>query len=124
MSDVINLEIHQLQELVVEALEDIKAEDIRIIDMKDMAAFTDVMIIASGNSNRQVKALANNVVVKAKAKGAQVLGMEGEVDAEWVLIDLGDIVVHIMQPRIRDFYNLEKLWSVEGQQAAQAPDAE
>ena len=123
MSDVINLEIHQLQALVVDALEDIKAEDIRIVEMKEMASFTDLMIIASGGSNRQVKALANNVVVRAKEKGVNVLGMEGEIDAEWILIDLGDVVVHIMQPRIRDFYNLEKLWSVEGQEAAQAPDA-
>jgi ribosome-associated protein len=109
----------QLRDLVVDAIEDVKGIDIRIIDVQDKSSVTDIMIIASGNTARQVKALADNVVEKAKHAGVQPLGVEGEVHGEWALVDLGDIVVHIMQPAIRDFYNLEKLWGQDSPAAAQ-----
>lgn len=100
----------QLCELAVEALEDIKGIDIKVLDVVNKSSVTDVMIFVSGNTSRQVKALANNVADKAKKAGSPVLGMEGDETNEWVLVDLGDVVVHVMQPSIREFYNLEKLW--------------
>ncbi|MDX1823364.1 MAG: ribosome silencing factor [Thiohalomonadales bacterium] len=100
----------QLRDLVVDAIEDVKGADIRVIDVQGKSSVTDIMIVVSGNTARQVKALADNVVEKAKHAGIQPLGVEGETHGEWALVDLGDIVVHIMQPSIRDFYNLEKLW--------------
>jgi len=108
------LNVSEMSQVVVDALEDVKAVDIKVLDVEGMSNFTDRMIVASGSSTRQVKALANSVVVEAKKAGMNVLGQEGENPGEWVLIDLGDVVVHIMVPQVRDFYNLEKLWSVEG----------
>jgi len=100
----------QLCDLVVNALEDIKALDIKKLDVIEQSSVTDIMVIATGNSTRQVKSLANNVLKEAKEKNMRPIGVEGEQAGEWVLIDLGDVVVHIMTPDIRDFYNLEKLW--------------
>ncbi len=100
----------QLCDLAVEALEDIKGIDIKILDVVDKSSVTDIMIFASGSTSRQVKALANNVAIKAKEAGSPALGLEGDDTNEWVLVDLGDVVVHVMQPSIREFYNLEKLW--------------
>ncbi len=100
----------ELCELAVEALEDIKGIDIKILDVIDKSSVTDIMIFASGNTSRQVKALANSVADKAKKAGSPALGIEGDDSNEWVLVDLGDVVVHVMQPSIREFYNLEKLW--------------
>ena len=100
----------ELCELAVEALEDIKGMDIKILDVIDKSSVTDIMIFASGNTSRQVKALANSVADKAKKAGSPALGIEGDEANEWVLVDLGDVVVHVMQPKIREFYNLEKLW--------------
>jgi ribosome-associated protein len=105
-----SLNIEQLKQLVIEALEDVKGVDIRVFDVRDKSSVTDVMVVASGNTARQVKALADNVAEKAKLAGVRPLGMEGEQHGEWILVDLGDLVVHIMQPSVRDFYNLEKLW--------------
>lgn len=107
------MEIEQLTHLVIDALEDVKAKDIRTLDVRGKSNVTDVMVIASGTSARQVKSLADRVVEKAKEAGVRALGVEGEREAEWVLVDLGDVVVHVMQPEIRDFYQLEKLWSTE-----------
>lgn len=107
----------QLCDLVVDALEDIKALDIKVLDVLDQSDVTDIMVIATGNTTRQVKSLANNVVVEAKGKGVKLLGMEGEVAADWILIDLGDVVVHVMTPDVRDFYNLEKLWGEDSPEA-------
>jgi len=106
------MQAEQLKLLVLDALDDIKAEDIKILDVRKMTDFTDTMIIATGKSSRQVKALANEVSSQVKAAGIQLIGMEGEDVGEWVLVDLGDLIVHIMMPQIRDTYNLEKLWSV------------
>ena len=103
-----------LKALVVEALDEIKAFDVKVLDVREITSVTDYMIIASGGSDRQVKAIARNVVEKAKQHGHMPLGMEGERDGEWVLIDLYDVVVHVMLPRVRDFYQLEKLWTGEG----------
>lgn len=102
-----------LTEFVVRALEDHKARDLRVIDVRGKTAITDFMVIASGTSNRHVKALAHSVVTEAAAAGVKPLGMEGERECEWVLVDLCDVVVHIMLPGTRDFYGLEKLWSVD-----------
>lgn len=100
----------QIRDLAIAALEDIKAVDIHVIDMREGSSFTDCMIIASGNTDRQVRALAQNLIRSAKEAGIQPLGIEGEQQGEWVLVDLGDVVVHIMQPAVREFYNIEKLW--------------
>lgn len=99
-----------LEKLITGALEDLKAVDVRTFDVQRLTTITDTMIIASGTSDRHVRALADKVVEAARANGCKPMGTEGEGDGEWVLVDLGDVVVHVMQPRIRDFYNLEKLW--------------
>jgi ribosome-associated protein len=106
------MQAEQLKLLVIDALEDIKAEDIQVLDVTGMTDVTDMMIIATGKSTRQVKALANEVVMQAKAAGIQPLGVEGENIGEWALVDLGDVIAHIMTPQTRLTYNLEKLWSV------------
>jgi len=113
------MEIEKLTELVIEALEDVKAQDIHVMDVRDITTIADYMIIASGNSNRQVKALAQNVTEQCKKKGIVPLGTEGEEKAEWVLVDLADIIVHIMQPAIRDFYQLEKLWAPQDDESSE-----
>ncbi|MDM3871499.1 ribosome silencing factor [Porticoccus sp. W117] len=101
-----------LQELVIDALEGVKAKDIVTLDVSGLSDVMDTMIVASGTSNRHVKALSDNVTHEAKAAGFQPLGVEGADRAEWVLVDLGDVVVHIMLPATRAFYDLEKLWSM------------
>jgi len=103
----------ELQQLAVDAIEDMKALDMRILNVRDMTSVTDIMIIASGSSSRHVKSIANNVVMEAKKRGVPPLSSEGEDAGEWVLVDMGDVVVHVMLPEIRDFYNLEKLWTVK-----------
>lgn len=100
----------ELKALVVDALEDRKGVDIKVLDVHRKSSFTDILIICSGNSTRQVKALADSVVEKVKHAGVQPLGVEGEDSANWILVDLGDVVVHIMLNETRDYYNLEKLW--------------
>lgn len=99
-----------LQETVVAALEDIKARDIEVIDTTKRTALFDRIIVASADSGRQTRALSRNVQDKVKEAGGQVVSVEGEDSGEWVLVDLGDIVVHIMQPAVRSYYNLEELW--------------
>lgn len=95
---------------VVAALEDLKGVDIVTMDVRGVTTITDWMVIASGTSDRHVKSLADSVLRSAKDAGVSVLGIEGEKDGEWVLIDLGEVIVHVMLPRVRDFYKLEKLW--------------
>lgn len=106
----------QLTKLVIDALEDLKGVDIKVLDVHGKSNVTDIIVVVAGNSTRQVKALANNVVEKAKSAGQQPLGVEGEQDSSWMLVDLGDVVVHVMLPETRDFYNLEKLWGDDAPQ--------
>ena len=105
----------KLLALVIDALEELKGVDIRVLDVRGLTSITDRMVVASGTSTRHVKSLADNVVRKTREAGFRALGVEGEQAAEWVLVDLGDVVVHVMMPSIRDFYALEKLWSVTEQ---------
>ena len=102
----------QLQQLVTSSLEDFKAVDIQVIDVSGRSPLTERMVIASGNSTRHVKSMAENLVVKAKAEGNPPLGVEGAGEGEWILVDLNDVIVHLMLPQTRAFYNLEKLWEV------------
>lgn len=106
------LDTEQLKTLVVDAIEEMKGNDIHVIDVSVKSSFTDNMVIASGTSTRHVKSISENVAMKAKKAGMPPLGVEGEQLGDWVLVDLGDVVVHIMLPDVRDFYSLEKLWSV------------
>ncbi len=103
----------KLCEKLVTALEDLKANDIKVLDVKGIASFTDTMIITSGRSITHVRALAEKIVETAKASSINILGSEGQDQGEWILVDLGDIVVHVMQQTTRDYYQLEKLWSVD-----------
>ncbi len=111
-----------LRQLVVDALEEIKAQDIVTLDVREMTTVTDWMIVASGTSNRHVAALVDNVAQKAKDAGHRPIGVEGEEGAEWVLLDLQDALVHVMLPKVREFYNLEKLWSIRPGEDAAATD--
>ena len=104
------MRLNKLQQTAVSALEDIKARDITVLDVRSITSIFDSMIIASAESNRQVKALAHHVRDKLKEAGANIIGVEGEETGDWVLVDCGDIVVHVMQPAIRAYYNLEELW--------------
>jgi len=106
------MDIKQLQTLVVDALEDVKAQDIRLYDTTKLTSLFDRVAIASGTSNRQTKALAASVRDKVKENGGTIVSVEGEDTGEWVLVDLGDMIVHIMQPAIRDYYRLEEIWGV------------
>ncbi len=105
------MNIERLLQQVVDALDAMKAEDIKVLDVSELSSITDRMVIASGSSRRHVSSLAQHVVEIAKQAGCRPLGVEGEQAGEWVLVDLGDVVVHVMQPEIRDFYQLERLWS-------------
>ena len=106
------MRVDRIAKAAVAALEDIKARDIVVLNVVKLTSMFDRVIIATGDSTRQVKALADNVQVKLKALGARVNGVEGAQNAEWVLIDLGSVIVHIMLPRVREFYRLENLWDV------------
>ena len=112
----------KLCKLVVAALDDTKGKDIVILDVRNITTVTDYMVIASGSSSRHVRALADIVAQKAKKAGQRPLGIEGESGAEWVLLDLQDVLVHVMLPKVRDFYNLEKLWSIVPSEHATASD--
>ncbi|WP_018864749.1 ribosome silencing factor [Thioalkalivibrio sp. ARh3] len=103
----------QLLELVTTALEDIKAQNIRTLDVRGKTTLADFMVIASGTSGRHVQSAAESVALEAKKAGIQPLGVEGQESQEWVLVDLNDVIVHVMLPETRDFYNLEKLWLAE-----------
>lgn len=104
------IESETLRDIALGALDAIKAIDVRALDVRSLTDITDFMIVASGRSNRQVRALADEVVEQATLRGVRPLGVEGLEQGEWVLVDLGDVVVHVMQPASRDFYQLERLW--------------
>ena len=105
--------VDEIRVLVMDALEDLKAENIVELDVRDKTDVTDYIIVASGKSSRHVKSIANNVALEAKKAGHPPIGVEGETDAEWMLVDLADVVVHVMQPQVRKFYDLENLWQVD-----------
>jgi ribosome-associated protein len=109
-----------LERIVVSALEDVKAHDIEIIDTSRLSSQFERIIVASGDSGRQTRALARNVLDQVRTAGGKALGIEGEENGEWVLVDLGDIVVHVMQPAIRAYYRLEELWTARAPGAAGA----
>ncbi|HEX7130237.1 MAG TPA: ribosome silencing factor [Rhodanobacteraceae bacterium] len=109
-----------LRQRVLEALDELKARDVREIDVRGKTSIADLLIVASGTSTRHVKSLADEVVKFVKRAGMLPLGVEGQTEAEWVLVDLGDIIVHVMLPRIREFYGLERLWTVGDHDAAAA----
>ncbi|HYL88443.1 MAG TPA: ribosome silencing factor [Burkholderiales bacterium] len=104
------MDIRKKQRVVVDALEDIKGRDIEVYNTARMPSMFERVVIASGDSTRQVKALADHVQDKIRENGARVYGVEGEAAGEWVLVDLGDVVVHIMHPTVREFYDLEEVW--------------
>ena len=101
-----------LNDIVISALEDVKAQNITSLDVRELTGVMDTMIVASGNSNPQVKSLATNVAVEGKKAGFEIIGVEGDDTSEWILVDFGDVIVHIMLPATRAFYDLEKLWSM------------
>lgn len=101
----------ELKQRAIAALEDLKARDIAVLDVRELTGVTDFMIVASGTSNRHVKSLADNVDIELKKNGVPPLSIEGQ-GSEWVLVDFGDVVVHVMMPDARSFYDLENLWSV------------
>lgn len=105
------MQIEQLKQLVLDTLADMKARDVTVMDVRGKTAVTDFMIVASGTSDRHVKAIAETVAYRAKDAGEAALGAEGLDEGEWALIDLNGIVVHVMLPKVRDYYNLERLWS-------------
>lgn len=107
------MQAEQIKQFAVEALEEIKARDVVVLDTRKLTSMFDYMIVASAESTRQTKALARNVEEKIKTGGGKVLSTEGEQSGEWVLVDLGSVIVHVMQPAIRDYYNLEQLWGGE-----------
>jgi ribosome-associated protein len=99
-----------LEKLVLAALDEMKAGNIKLLDVRGMTDIADAMIVASGNSDRHVRAIAERVIEKARAAGLRPLGVEGQRDAEWVLVDLQDVLLHVMLPRVREFYAIEQLW--------------
>ena len=105
------MQLQQLKDLVVETMDDIKARDIVVMDVRGMTPVTDYMVLASGTSDRHVKAIAQTVAYRAKEAGETLLGTEGLTEGEWALVDLNGVIVHVMLPKVRDFYNLEQLWS-------------
>ncbi len=117
------MKIEDLKQLAMSALEDLKAEDITVLDVKGKTTVTDWIYVASGSSSRHVKSIANSVVVAAKQADAPPLGLEGEAEGEWVLVDLGDVIVHVMQRQVREFYDLESLWSVDAIEKRREQDA-
>jgi len=108
------MESEQIRQIAETALEEIKARDVVVLDTAKLTSLFDYMLVASADSARQTKALARNVAEKVKSAGGDVIGVEGEQTGEWVLVDLGGVIVHIMQPAIRDYYNLEQLWGGDG----------
>ena len=114
------MQVEELRDLVVKILDDMKAIDIKVLDVRGKTSITDIMIICSGSSSRHVKAMAETVAFQAKEAGEAPLGIEGANEGEWALIDLNGVVVHVMQPKVRDFYQLERLWEMDIPASARA----
>lgn len=112
------------QQLVREALDDAKAQDVTVLDVRKIADFADYMIIASGTSSRHVASMADKIADALRERGVRPLGVEGKAVGDWVLIDFGDVIVHLMRPQVREFYALEKLWGADLRQAGEAEGAE
>lgn len=108
-----NITTDALRDIVVHSLEDMKGQNILELDVREKTSITDIMVIVSGTSTRHVRGLAEHVVEDAKKAGVQPLGIEGERGSDWVLVDLGDIVIHVMKPETREYYGLEKIWSID-----------
>jgi len=104
------LQAEALRDFIIDKAENLKARDIRVIDVKNKSDITDFLVICSGTSNTHVRSVAGHVALEAKKAGQAALGTEGEIDGEWVLVDFGDVILHVMQDDIREFYQLEKLW--------------
>nr|WP_275659599.1 ribosome silencing factor [Shewanella insulae] len=111
MNEEISVQSAELKQFVVDKVEDLKAKDIVVLEVTDKSNVTDYMVVCSGTSKTHVKAIAENVVLEAKRANLHIHGVEGRDSSEWVLVDLGDVIVHVMQDKTRDFYQLEKLWS-------------
>ena len=105
------MDLQKIIKIAVNALEDVKGIDITVLDTTELSSLFRTLIVCSGTSNRQVKALANNVAVDLKSNGIEIIGTEGEKGGEWVLVDCGDVVIHIMQTQVREYYDLESLWN-------------
>ncbi|NEV62049.1 ribosome silencing factor [Thiorhodococcus minor] len=105
------MQLEKLRQLILDTLDDMKARDVEVMDVRGKTAVTDFMIVASGTSDRHVKAIAETVAFRAKEAGEAPLGSEGVAEGEWALVDLNGVVLHVMLPKVRDFYNLERLWS-------------
>lgn len=110
----------KLLALAEDALADVKARDVRVMDVRRLTSIADYMVIASGTSDRHVRSLADRVVEEATAAGCKPLGIEGKDNGEWILVDLQDVIVHIMQPKVRDFYKLESLWDMGSPKTSEA----
>jgi ribosome-associated protein len=115
------MQSEELLKLAQSSLEDMKVRDMRVLDVRELTAVTDYLLVASGTSGRHVRSMADKLIQNAKAAGHPPLGVEGQDAGEWVLIDLNDIVVHVMQPRVREFYKLEDLWAVGTDDLAESP---
>ena len=115
------MQSEELLKLAQSSLEDMKVRDMRVLDVRELTAVTDYLLVASGTSGRHVRSLADKLIQNAKAAGHPPLGVEGQDAGEWVLIDLNDVVVHVMQPRVREFYKLEDLWTVGADDLAESP---
>ncbi len=110
----------ELRDLIVEALDDLKARQVKVLDVRHLTTITDYMVIASGTSDRHVKSIADRVIERAAEAGIRPYGVEGQERGDWILVDLQDALVHVMQPETRDFYNLEKLWDISESRSSAA----
>lgn len=111
----------ELKKIVIDALDDLKGREIVALDVRTLTNMADHMVFCSGTSNRHVKSLADNAATEAKKRGVKLLGIEGEQDGEWVLVDFGDVIVHVMLPETRAFYDLERMWSLPAASAPSQP---